>query len=172
RFGTPLYVYAWHQIRERVRVLQAIPYRTKRIYFASMCNTNPVLLLRLRREGLGLFVNSPKHLALGLKVGFQPSDIIYTATNMSQADLRAVCGVGAYVNLDSVGQIGAFGRLAPGSAVGLRINFDLDMGAGTGGGFLGPQSRIGITEAELPQALAAARHADLVVNGVHVYLGT
>jgi diaminopimelate decarboxylase len=172
RFGTPLYIYALHQVLDRVRVLQAIPYWPKRLYFASMCNTNPVLLARLRQEGLGLFVNSPKHLTLGLKVGFQPADIIYTATNMSEADLRAVDDVGAYVNLDSVGQITAYGRVAPGSAVGMRINFDNDMGNGTGGGFLGPQSRIGITEAELPQALATARHAGLVVNGVHVYLGT
>jgi diaminopimelate decarboxylase len=78
------------------------------------------------------------------------------------------------VNVDSVGQLDRYGRLNPASKVGLRINPTSSLLSlrDSDRAFVGPSSRIGILEEELPEAFAVAQKHGLILNGVHVYLGT
>src|SRR5437868_14966944 len=124
QFGTPCYVYDEATLAQNAEQLLGIPYPNKTVYAASMANDNPVLLDVSRRSGLGIFVNSMKHLAVGARSGFTPEKIIYTTTGLSESDLRFLVECGVTINLDSVAQVEAYGELNPGGAVGVRLNID------------------------------------------------
>jgi diaminopimelate decarboxylase len=174
RFGSPLYVYDAGRIRQNVEQYKRIPYDNAAIHFASMCNNNPNILGLMKVLGINVFVNSPKHLLIAYRSGFLPEQIIFTGTNLSDGDFEYIITDNLMVNVDSIGQLDRYGRLNPASKVGLRINptTSLLSSRDSNGAFIGPNSRIGILEEELPEAFAMARKHGLILNGVHVYLGT
>ena len=174
RFGSPLYVYDAGIIKRNVERYKRIPYDNIAIHFASMCNNNPHILRLMKTLGVNVFVNSPKHLLVAYRSGFRPDQIIFTSTNLSDRDFEYVITDNLMLNVDSVGQLDRYGRLNPGSKVGLRINPTSSLLSlrDSDRAFVGPDSRIGILEEELSEAFDVARKHCLTLNGVHVYLGT
>ncbi len=83
------YVYDEELIRANIARFASFPYAHTSIHFASMANDNPVLLELLKEAGFGLFVNSRKHLQLGLSLGFRPEDIIFASTGINRSDAAA-----------------------------------------------------------------------------------
>jgi diaminopimelate decarboxylase len=128
----------------------------------------------MKTLGINVFVNSPKHLLAAYRSGFLADQIIFTGTNLSDSDFEYVIAGNLMVNVDSIGQLDRYGRLNPAAKVGLRINptSSLLSPGERNRAFVGLDSRIGILEMELPEAFAVARKHGLILNGVHVYLGT
>jgi diaminopimelate decarboxylase len=173
QFGSPLYVYEEKLIRRQANRFMSIPYHPFKCYFASMSNNNPEILKKLHSLGAHLFVNTPKHLLLGLSCGFAPNQIVFTSTNQSVHDMQYAIKAKVTLNLDSLGQLEQYGRLNPDSKVGLRINIlTTDRYHEGTGVYFGPKSRIGIAEEEVDEAFEIAKRYNLTLNGVHVYLGT
>ena len=163
------YVYKEDLIQKNIQRFKSIPYADCSIHFASMANDNPVLLSMLKKEGFGLFVNSRKHLELGLNLGFKPHEIVFASTGICLPTLKLLGKMGIRVNLDSPGQLEVFGSNNPGSACGIRLNIDEKSKNNV---FIGAESRIGMLESELPEVFAIAKKYGLKLNGTHVYLGT
>lgn len=163
------YVYEETLIRHNIERFKSIPYRNSTIHFASMANDNPVLLSMLRNQGFGLFVNSRKHLELGLALGFKPSQIVFASTGISAPTMRLLGKLGIRVNIDSPGQLEMFGSCHPGTTCGIRLNIDEKSKNNV---FIGAESRIGMLESELPEVFAIAKKYKLKLIGTHVYLGT
>lgn len=168
-YDTPCYVYDEAVIERNVRRFSGLAYGTKSIYFASMANNNRHLLELVGQHGLGVFVNSPKHLRLALDCGFTPERIVYTSTGIRREDLAFVIEQGVSINLDSIGQLRLFGELNPGGRCGIRLNIDEHSRDNV---FIGAQSRIGILESEFGEALRTAEEHRVTIIGTHVYLGT
>jgi diaminopimelate decarboxylase len=168
-YGTPCYIYDEQLIERNIERFTNLTYPNRAVHFASMANNNPQLLNMLRKRGLGIFVNSVKHLKLAMDCGFSPAEIIYTSTGISRRDLEFIAKLGVTINLDSLGQLELFGQVAPGSRCGIRLNIDENS---LGNIFIGAESRIGLLETELEQARAIAEKYDLSIVGTHVYLGT
>jgi hypothetical protein len=57
-----------------------------------------------------------------LECGWRPDEISYTGTNVSERDLDVLVAHGIHLNLDAISQIERYGRRAPGSRIGLRID--------------------------------------------------
>jgi diaminopimelate decarboxylase len=163
------YAYCEDQIKYNINRFKGIPYPHKSIYFASMANDNPVLLSILQEHGFGLFVNSRKHLQLAFSVGYDAKQIIFASTGTSEPTLELLGRLGVRVNIDSLGQLELYGRLHPGTAVGIRLNIEEKSKNNV---FTGLESRIGIMESELPEVFAIAMKYRLRLLGTHVYLGT
>jgi diaminopimelate decarboxylase len=174
RFGSPVYLYDEAKIKRMVNNFKMINYKPTNIYFATMSNNTPGVLRLLRTLGIKLFVNTPKHLLIGLGAGFSPSEIVFTSTNLSSMDMKYAIASGVALNVDSLGQLEQYGRLNPGGCVGLRVNLDTlsHFPESHSGVYIGPKSRIGIFESELDKAFAIAKKNNLKLVGVHVYLGT
>ncbi|HHT9155774.1 MAG TPA: diaminopimelate decarboxylase family protein, partial [Candidatus Tripitaka sp. YC43] len=173
QFGSPLYMYDASRLRQNVRKFKKIPYDNLEIYFASMCNNNPYILRLMRQMGVNIFVNSPKHLLIAWRCGFQAQEVIFTSSNLSDGDLDYAIKGKVLLNVDSLGQLERYGRLNPSSRVGLRINpVNLTLPDKADNVFVGQRCRLGILEAELDEAFRIAARYDLTLNGVHVYLGT
>jgi diaminopimelate decarboxylase len=163
------YVYEEKLIKHNIKRFKSLPYTNASVHFASMANDNPALLSMLKEEAFGLFVNSRKHLELGLSLGFKPEQIVFASTGISAPTMRLLGRLGVRVNIDSRGQLEMYGQQHRGSSLGIRLNIDEKSKNNV---FIGAESRIGMLESELPEVFAIARKYNLKLIGTHVYLGT
>ncbi len=163
RFGTPLFVYDAGAVRAAyARVRASFAYEPTRIHFAAVSNPNLHLLRLLRSQGAGLHANTPGDVFCGLRAGFLPADIVFSGTNLGEEDLAYVLGSVSHVNVDSLDDLGRACKLAPGRAFGLRIHLEDVL----------PESRVGLREAEIDEALRIVGAVGGQVDGLHVYCGT
>ena len=182
-FGTPLFVYDRRRFAEHARRLQAAlaatgyPYRVR---FALKANPLPEVLEVFRAlgepgstEAIGIDACSPGEVERAIASGWRADEISYTGTNVSERDFDVILAHGVHVNLDAISQIERFGRRAPGSAIGVRV----DPGAGAGYNehleYAGDRpTKFGIDLERLDDAIAAARRHDLAIDTIHFHAGS
>lgn len=163
------YIYDESLISKNIEKFKSVPYLKTTIYFASMANDNPILLKKLQQTGMGIFVNSRKHLQLGLDCGFTAEKIIFASTGVSNINMELIIDKGIHLNIDSKDQLVQYGELNPGGSIGIRLNIDEKSKNNI---FSGMESRIGVLESELDDIFAIAGRYQLNITGTHVYLGT
>ena len=181
--GTPLFVYDRARFAENARRLQAalagtgLPFRVR---FALKANPLPEILQVFRGlgepgtpESVGIDACSPGEVERAMECGWRPDEISYTGTNVSERDLDVLLARGIHLNLDAVSQIERYGRRAPGTAIGIRI----DPGAGAGYNehleYAGDRpTKFGIGLERLDDAIAAAARHRLEVDTVHFHAGS
>ncbi len=181
--GTPVYVHDLVRVEEQVRALQRGLTRAgllHRVRLALKAQREPAFLRFLRRlgppgspESVGMDVCSPGELRWALDHGWEPSEISYTGTNLSERDLDRILGTGVHLNVDLLSQLERIGRRAPGSSVGIRVNPRIGA-AFPGGGqtYAGDRpTKFGIYPEQLDDALATARRHGLTIDTVHVHAG-
>ena len=106
--------------------------------------------------------------------GWAPEEISYTGTNLSDRDLARILPTGCHLNVDLLCQLERVGRMAPGRAVGIRVN--PRAGATHAGGgesaYAGAKpTKFGIYPERLADAIEIARRHDLTIDTVHVHSG-
>ncbi len=163
------YIYDEKVIENNIEQFKNIPYRHKSIHFASMANDSPYLLRKLAHNGFGLFVNSRKHLELGLECGFPAVRIIFASTGINPSLMKELVARNIRINIDSPKQLAQYGELNPGGTVGIRLNIDEKSKNNL---FNGLESRIGVMVSEIDEIKAIAKRYNLTIDGTHVYLGT
>jgi diaminopimelate decarboxylase len=181
--GTPLYVHDLVRVEEQARALQRALEGAglrHRVRLALKAQREPEFLRFLRGLGapgspgsVGMDVCSPGELRWALDHGWEPSEISYTGTNLSERDLDAILGTGVHLNVDLLSQLERVGRRAPGSTIGIRVNPRIGA-AYSGGGqtYAGDRpTKFGIYPERLDDAIAIARRHDLAVDTVHVHAG-
>jgi diaminopimelate decarboxylase len=175
--GTPLYAYDLGRVADNADRLRTALERAgvpHRVRFALKANREPEVLAVLRGRGVGIDASSPGEVELALRSGWTADEISYTGTNVSERDLDVILGRGVHMNVDLLSQLRRYGRRAPGTAVGLRINPRAG-GAYAGGAETlysgaGP-TKFGIYEEDLDQALAIAAEHRLAIDTVHIHIG-
>lgn len=181
--GTPLFVYDLPRFAENARRLQAAFAPTGlslRLRFALKANPLPEVLEVFRGlgspgspESVGIDACSPGEVLRAVECGWRPDEISFTGTNVSERDLDVLIEHGIHVNLDAISQIERYGRRAPGSRMGIRI----DPAAGAGYGehleYAGDRpTKFGIGLERFDEALAAVARHGLVVDTVHFHAGS
>ena len=177
--GTPVYAFDLENISEQIRSLQSafehadLPFRYR---YAMKANREPEVLSHIRNLGnVGLDVCSPGELTRGLESGWSAGEISYTGTNVSERDLDVILDSGVHVNLDLLSQLRRFGRRAPGSRCGIRVNpragakWEEDSKS-----IYSSETRptkFGIYREDLPRALEIAAGYDLTIDAVHLHVG-
>src|SRR5712691_1653203 len=163
RHGSPLYVYDAGAVRAAYRALvAAFPYRPLDVHYAIVCNKNRYLVRALAELGAGVHASTPGDAHAARAAGVPADRIVYSGSNLDARDLDYVVGHGLRLNRDSVDQLGDLARRGGVREVGLRLLVDDDARL----------NRIGLTRAELPEAVRLARDAGLRVAGLHMYAGT
>ena len=121
---------------------------------------------------VGIDACSPDEVDYALESGWEAQEISCTGTNMSDSDLQRVIDRGVHLNLDLLSQLERFGRLAPGSRAGIRIN--PRSGAAWGGRrslYTGVKpTKFGIYEEQLDDATELARRHDIQLDIVHMHV--
>lgn len=172
-FGTSVFVYEEGKIRSQLRYLkQSIDYQLTRILYAIKANFNPYILEITKEEGAGSDAVSPGEIALSLKTGFLPKDILFTGNNITDEEMDFAVERGVLLNIDSLSRLEKFGKKYPGQQVCVRIN--PDVGAGhhdhciTGG----PESKFGIWHSEVAEIKRIAKSCHLEIIGIHQHIGS
>jgi diaminopimelate decarboxylase len=120
RFGTPLYVTDLDRAAARTHAWRdALPGAL--VAYAVKANPDPALLRRLATEGFGFEVVGPIELALALRAGADPRQIVVNGVGQTDADLAAALASGALVNAESLGALDALLRSTEGR-IGIRVN--------------------------------------------------
>ena len=177
--GTPIFVYDLVRIEEQARSLidaferVGVPFRLR---LALKAQREPEVLTFVRDLGyVGIDACSPREVRLALDHGWKPEEISFTGTNLSERDLDGVVPTGVHVNVDLLSQLDRYGRRAPGSAVGIRVN--PRAGAASRPGladlYTGRHrpSKFGILQEQLDDAIQIARKHDLTVDTIHLHVG-
>ena len=181
--GTPLFVYDRARYAENARRLQAalagtgLPFRLR---FALKANPLPEILEVFRGlgepgtlESVGIDACSPGEVQRALECGWLPAEISYTGTNVSERDLDILLSHGIHLNLDAISQIERYGRRAPGSTIGIRIDPAVGAGYNEHLEYSGARpTKFGIGLDRLDDAIAAAGRHRLAVDTVHFHAGS
>jgi diaminopimelate decarboxylase len=124
--GTPVFAYDLPRIEEQARGLvdafarAGVPFRLR---LALKAQREPEVLVFVRNlEFVGIDACSPGEVHHALEHGWSADEISYTGTNLSDGDLDAIIDAGVHVNVDLLSQLDRWGRRAPGSTVGIRVN--------------------------------------------------
>jgi diaminopimelate decarboxylase len=183
RHGTPLFVYDRARFGESARRFQAafqsagLPVRLR---FALKANPLPEVLEVFRdlapagsAESVGIDACSPGEVLRALECGWQPFEISYTGTNVSERDLDVLLAHGIHLNLDGISQVERYGRRAPGTRIGLRIDPATGAGYNAHLEYSGARpTKFGIYPDRVDDAAAAAARHGLPIDTVHVHAGS
>jgi diaminopimelate decarboxylase len=165
--GTPVFAYDLPRIEEQARRLieaferAGIPLRLR---LALKAQRDPEVLAFVRGLGtIGIDACSPGEVHQALEHGWSVGEISFTGTNLSAADV------------DALSQLDRWGRRAPGTTVGIRINPRVGASSNPelGDLYTGSDrpSKFGILVEQLDDALAIARDHDLTFDTVHLHVG-
>ncbi len=183
RHGTPLFLYDRARFGENARRFQAafraagLPVRLR---FALKANPSPEVLEVFRGLGpagspdsVGIDACSPGEVLRALECGWGPSEISYTGTNVSERDLDVLLEHTIHLNLDGISQVERYGRRAPGTRMGLRIDPATGAGYNAHLEYSGTRpSKFGIGLERFDEALAAVARHRLVVDTIHFHAGS
>jgi diaminopimelate decarboxylase len=181
--GTPVFAYDLVRIEEQARALAGAFERAGapfRLRLALKAQRDPEVLAFVRRLGfVGIDACSPGEVRHALEHGWTAAEISYTGTNLSERDLDALIDAGVHVNVDLLSQLDRWGRRAPGSTVGIRVN--PRAGATWSGAshaasheslYAGTKpTKFGILDEQLDDAFEIAAKHDLRLDTVHFHVG-
>jgi diaminopimelate decarboxylase len=181
--GTPLFAYDLARFAENASAIQAAFARTGvpfRLRFALKANPLPDVLAVFRALGapgspdaVGIDACSPGEVLRALECGWRPDEISYTGTNVSDRDLDVLLAHRIHLNLDAISQIERYGRRAPGTAIGLRIDPASGAGYRTHLEYSGESpTKFGIGFERFDEALGVASRHDLAIDTIHFHAGS
>ncbi|MEM6263711.1 MAG: diaminopimelate decarboxylase [Bacteroidota bacterium] len=173
-FGTPLYLYDADTIEYKYKHMQAafqgLPCKIK---YAAKSLTNLSVLKLLRKLGAGLDTVSIQEVALGIKAGFAPSDIIFTPNCVSFEEIKMAVKLGVVINIDNISILEQFGHEYEGS-VPICIRFNPHIMAGGNSkiqvGHIDSKFGISVYQRRHVQRIIKANNLNVV--GLHVHTGS
>ncbi|MFO7769320.1 MAG: diaminopimelate decarboxylase [bacterium] len=180
RFGTPLYVYDWKTIQDRVEAVRAAFSSTDlTLCYSVKANSNRVLLRRLAGLGLGFDVVSGGELQRVLSADLSPARTVFAGVGKRTEELRMAMESDIWmITLESIQEARLLRSLAfeadhENVPVALRLNLDVDAGSHphitTGRG----ADKFGILEEEREEALLEIEtDTCLELVGLHMHLGS
>lgn len=147
-----------------------------RIFYAIKANRFMPLLTALAQSGLcGVDVCSPAEILHALACGFSESDISYTGTSISEADLDIISRhPGILINCDSQSTLRRLARRNTFSKIGLRINPAIGTGYGDSQllSYSGDKStKFGIYIEQFDETLRLAEKLGFTVARIHFHTG-
>ena len=155
---TPFYVYDMNFIINNYNKLKAcFPWEDVRLHYAMKANYNPHMLKIMKDNGFCLDTVSPAEVIMAKKIGFDSDNILFTANNMTDAEMELVKAQGVLFNIDSLSRLEAYGKAYNGSKVCLRINPDVQAGENIKVATAGALSKFGILLEDVHKAVAIAK---------------
>jgi len=180
RYGTPLYIYDFDSIRQRVRAFQeAFSGTDLLLAYSVKANGNLALLNRLGAMGTGADIVSGGELYRALKAGIEPGKIVFAGVGKTEEELRAGLDARIYsFNVETTGELHRLEELAREKGTrapfGIRVNPDIHSPTPH------EYTRTGHAETKfgvpIPVAVGlyrwAATRPNLLIRGIDVHIGS
>ncbi|MCG8617131.1 MAG: diaminopimelate decarboxylase [Desulfobacterales bacterium] len=173
QYGTPTYVYDLDQVRAQYKKFtSAFDWPRLKVCYAMKANYNRDMLTTLRDMGSGIDAVSPGDIAMAQACGFDIKDVIYTANNITDAEMHEIAATGVLMNIGSLSRLERYAKAYPGTRVCLRINPDVVDGAHDKIKTGGDLTKFGILMEDVDKVTAIVKAAGLKVVGLHEHTGS
>lgn len=173
-YGSPTYVYdastIEHQYKRLTNAFKDVP--QLKINYAVKALSNISVLKLFKSLGSGLDTVSLQEVLLGLKVGFEPSSIIFTPNGVSLEEIEEVAYLGVQINIDNLSILEQFGSKHPEVPVCIRINPHVMAGGNTNISVGHIDSKFGISIHQIPHLLRIVENTGMRINGIHMHTGS
>ena len=174
QYGTPLYVYDGNKIEAQykrlVKAFEGVPFKVK---YACKANTNINILKLLKSLGCGQDAVSINEVKIGLQVGFQPQEIMYTPNMVGMDEIHEAVKLGVHINIDSISILEQFGKYYGDKApVCIRINPHIMAGGNYKISTGHINSKFGISIAKINEVHEIIASTGLKVEGLHFHNGS
>lgn len=173
-FGTPVYVTEEARLRENYRRIHSAfsKHMPTRIHYACKANTNLSVLKVLQKEGSHIDAVSIGEVKSCLKAGFDPSKILYTGVNVSDAELKALVDVGCRINIDSESQLERLAKITTDMPLSFRVTPGVASGHSARVMTGGKGSKFGIPMDRVLDCYVRADELGFHVDGIHAHTGS
>ncbi|MEY2923688.1 MAG: hypothetical protein RLZZ337_228 [Bacteroidota bacterium] len=173
-FGTPLYVYDADTIVQNYHTLKnAFKGADVHLKYACKALTNISVLKLLRKEGAGLDTVSIEEALLGLKAGFEPSEILFTPNSIGFDEIKQAVELGLIINIDELSTLERFGNEYGGSVpCCIRLNPHIMAGGNSHISVGHIDSKFGISIYQVPHIKRIVDNLGIKVNGLHMHTGS
>lgn len=174
QFGTPLYVYDESKIiAQYQRLKQAFGKQEVKLHYALKALNNINVLKTLRKEGAGLDAVSIEEVFLGIRAGFEPTEIMYTPNGVSFEEIESAVELGVMVNIDNLSILEKFGAKYGASVpVCVRINPHILAGGHAHISVGHIDSKFGISIHQLRHINRIVDHYHIRIIGLHMHTGS
>lgn len=173
-FGSPLYVYDAQKIQQQYHKLKnAFPGVKVGIHYALKALNNINILRLLKSEGCGLDAVSLQEVQMGLRAGFQPSDIIFSPNCVDFQEIQEAVKLGVHINIDNISILDQFGHTFGGTVpVCIRLNPHIMAGGHSHISVGHIDSKFGISIYQLRHVVRLVQSHGIRVNGLHMHTGS
>jgi diaminopimelate decarboxylase len=172
RFATPCYVYVRTALEAAARRALAFPVPFGlTVRYAMKANPSRGVLELFRGLGLHVDASSDHEVERALRAGF-PAGSIQLTSQMPSRRLAEHLARSVLFNACSLHQLEAFGRVAPGQSVSVRMNPGLGSGSTNRTNTGGPASSFGIWHEHLGEVKAIAERFDVKITRLHSHIGS
>lgn len=174
-FGTPVYVYSLQALREAIADIKRLSPVTR---YAMKACSNVRILKEMLAHGIKIDAVSVMEVQRALRAGFPPGDICFTSDLFfSTEDANFCLENKIYCNCGSLGMLAEYGQALKTRGTGSnRVSIRINPGEGTGHSKKtntgGPYSKHGIWYQNLEEVKQIAAEYGLIVNGVHMHIGS
>ncbi len=173
KYELPLYVYDSAVMKRQYdRMINAFQGAHVKIHYACKALSNINVLSLFREYGAGLDTVSIQEVALGLKAGFAPQDIIYTPNCVSLEEIEEAVALGVKINIDNTSILEQFGQIHPEVPVCIRINPHIMAGGNSKISVGHIDSKFGISFHQMPLVHRIIEATGLRVEGLHMHTGS
>jgi diaminopimelate decarboxylase len=173
RFGTPVYIYDASLIRRQIdRIRRAFADLPFRPFYAMKANSNDAILRQIREAGFGCDAVSPGEIFLARNAGFDPKDIWFTCSNVSDGDLHDISTTNIVINVNSMSEVDRVIALGLPNDVAVRMNPDVGAGHHHDVVTAGEGVKFGISSAEINSARMVIEDSGRKVVGLHAHIGS
>lgn len=171
--NTPLYVYDTKDLRERAQLLKSLefPYGAT-IRYAAKANSAPEIIALFHEVGLHFDASSSYEAAELITRGIPPQNISLSSQQPAH-DLEGLLKQGVRYVATSLHQLELFLK-TPGhpGTVALRVNAGLGAGGTNRTTTGGTTSSFGLWHEYVPEALAMAYKAGVMIDRLHMHIGS
>jgi diaminopimelate decarboxylase len=115
---------------------------------------------------------SPAEVEYALQLGINPKDIIFTANNMTDAEMKYVHSKGVLFNIGSISRLEKYCTAYPGDTVCIRINTGVSAGEDEKLMVANPYSKFGLSMDDVVRAAQIAKSQGVRISGIHVHTGS
>ncbi|MDQ3282625.1 MAG: diaminopimelate decarboxylase, partial [Acidobacteriota bacterium] len=130
-------------------------------------------ILRIVREhGFGCDAVSPGEIHLAMRAGFEPEEIWFTCSNVSDDDLRAIPDPRIVINVNSMSEIDRCLALDLPNPIALRVNPDVGAGHHQDVITAGDSVKFGIDLGEVDDARILVEDSGRKIVGLHAHIGS
>jgi len=173
-FGTPVYVYHAEKIAEQYHKLKnAFKKSDSKFFYACKSLTNINILKWMKQTGASLDCVSINEVMLGLKVGFEPKDILFTPNCVDFEEIEAGKNLGVNINIDNISILEQFGnRYGHSYPVCIRLNPHIMAGGNYKISTGHVDSKFGISIHQLRHIERIVKSTNLNVTGLHMHTGS